>query len=146
MEQVLVAVDGSKHSEKVVDYACNLAKQLSAGIVLFSVVKLPSEPEWMQKFSEVENYPDAYAEYLREFMEKSAEKLSKKIQESGIQSRAITGSGNPAQAILETAKLENVSLIIVGLTGLHGLGRVRSLGSVARRVIENSTFPVIVVP
>ena len=141
-----MAVDGSKHSEKVVDYACNLAKQLSTGIVLLSVVKLPGEPESVAAYSKAENNPDAYADYLKEFMEKSAEKFSKMIEVTGIPFKSIVGSGNPAQTILETAKLENASVIVVGLTGLHGLGRIRSLGSVARRVLENSSIPVIVVP
>ena len=37
-------------------------------------------------------------------------------------------------------------MIVLGVKGLHGLARFRSMGSVARNVIENSPVPVLSVP
>jgi nucleotide-binding universal stress UspA family protein len=67
LNEILVAVDGSKHSFKVVNTACDLAKSLSAGILLVYVMHLPEEePEGVEEFERVEQYPDAYADYLKE--------------------------------------------------------------------------------
>jgi nucleotide-binding universal stress UspA family protein len=146
-DELLLAVDGSNHSLKVAAYASELAKSLSSKILLVSVVNLPSkEPEEIAAFEAVERYPDAFAEYLTKVSEEVTSKIRGVLEKSGVESRTITPSGNAAQQILEIAEAEKVKLIVIGLKGLHGLGRVRSLGSVARRVIENSTRPVVVVP
>ena len=57
MPQIVVAVDGSKHSEKVVDVACQFAKDLDSSIVLIYVLrKIPEEPEGVKAFEESEHY------------------------------------------------------------------------------------------
>jgi nucleotide-binding universal stress UspA family protein len=132
---------------KVLNYAVYLAKSLSCKILLVSVANIPdSEPDGVSAFEKAENDPDAYAEYLEGVSEEITDKYTDVLQKAGIQSRALTPSGNAAADILEVADEENVKLIVVGLKGLHGLEKIRSLGSVARRVIENSTRPVVVVP
>jgi nucleotide-binding universal stress UspA family protein len=147
MEEILVAVDGSEHSLRVADYASELAKNLSSKILLVCVVNLPSsEPEAITALAKSERYPDAFSVYLQGISEEIARKVSERLQKSGVESRVITPSGNPATEILEIAEAEKTKMIVIGLKGLHGIARLRSLGSVARRVIENSTRPVVVVP
>ncbi len=57
----------------------------------------------------------------------------------------MTEFGNPVERILETARLQDAVMIVVGLHGQHSIGLIRSLGSIARRVIENASCPVLVV-
>ncbi len=147
MNEILVAVDGSKHSFKVVDVACDLAKRLSAGILLVSVIQLPTrEPEEVEQFERVEQYPDAYADYLKELSDDVTSKFTDEIQKAGVPVRATTPSGHPSAEILEVARVEQPEMIVIGVKGLHGLAVFKSMGSVARHVIENSTVPVLVVP
>ena len=51
-----------------------------------------------------------------------------------------------ADEILNVANVEKVRMIVMGIKGLHGLAKIRSLGSVTRRVVENADCPVLVVP
>ncbi len=51
-----------------------------------------------------------------------------------------------ADEILNVANVEKVRMIVIGIKGLHGLAKIRSLGSVTRRVAENAECPVLVVP
>ena len=147
MDELLVAVDGSSHSSKVVDSAIGLARKLAAKILLVNVINMPSEePEGIKEFERIENAPDAYAEYLKDMSDALMEKLSKQVSSSGVDFRVLTPSGNPAKEILEIANLDKVTMIVIGMQGLHGLGLVESLGSVARRVLEKSKVPVYVVP
>jgi len=147
MNEILVAVDGSKHSFKIVDVACEIAKSLSTGIVLVYVMHLQDqEPEGIRAFEKAEQYPDAYADYLQDLGEEVTSKLSDTITKAGVQVRSVTPSGNAAAEILDVAEVDKVKMIVVGVKGLHGLSRIRSLGSVARRVIENSSVPVLTVP
>ncbi len=146
--EILVAVDGSEHSTKVVSAATDLAKKTSSKILLVSVINPPpQEPEGIRAYEKVENFPDAYAEYLKAITDHLTEKLSKQIQSQSVQHRVVTPSGNPAKEILELADLDKVKSIVIGLKGQHhGIGLIGSLGSVSRRVIENSKVPVLVVP
>lgn len=147
MNEILVAVDGSKYSFKVVDVACEIAKSLSAGILLVSVIHLPEEPpEGVEEYEKVEQYPDAYADYLKDLSEQVTSKFTDVIKKAGVPVRVLTPSGHPSEVILQVAESEKTRLIVIGAKGLHGLSRFRSLGSVARHVIENSTVPILVVP
>jgi nucleotide-binding universal stress UspA family protein len=147
MNELLVAVDGSDHSAKVVDYASELAKSLTCDILLVSVVHLPSqEPEAIAAFEKAEGYPDAYADYLRRLGDDVTAKLSQRIEKSGVKCRSIVPTGNAASEIVWIAERESAKMIVIGLKGLHGLAKISSLGSIARRVIENSTKPIVVVP
>jgi|SRR5579862_4147911 len=147
MDQILVAVDGSKHSFNVVGRGCELAKALSASILLVYVMQeYVEEPEGIVSYEKSEGYPDAFADYLQEMSDKITGALAEKIRQSGIPFRTVTPSGNPAEQILNVAKLDDAKFIVIGVKGLHGLAKIRSLGSVARRVVENSDRPVLVVP
>ena len=144
---IIVAVDGSKHSEKVVDVACKVAKELSASIILVHILRaMPEEPEGVKAFEQTEHYEDAYKDYLQRLGEAVITKLGERIQSQGVPYTELTENGNTFERILETAKDENAFMIILGLHGHHYVGRIRSLGSVSRTVIENSTCPVLVVP
>ena len=59
--------------------------------------------------------------------------------------RFINVGGPPGEAVLNYAKKENTSLIIIGS---RGLGKIRRtlIGSVSDYVVHNSKIPVIVVP
>lgn len=147
MSEILVAVDGSRHSFDVVDVACEIAKGLSAGILLvYSIQENEEEPEGVRAFEKAEQYSDAFADYLQELGEEVTSKLSDVIKKAGIPVRTITPTGNPAEEILSVAEVENPKLIVVGVKGQHGIARFRALGSVARNVVENSKIPVLCVP
>ena len=147
MPQIVVAVDGSKHSEKVVDVACQFAKNLDSSIVLIYVLrKIPEEPEGVKAFEESEHYKEAFATYLEQLGKEVTTKLGARTEGQKIQCVTMTEFGNPVERILETAHLQNAKMIVLGMHGQHNVGLIRSLGSVARRVIESADCPVLVVP
>ena len=147
MQELVVAVDGSKHSEKVIDISCDLAKKLGSSIVLIYIVKkMPEEPDEVKAFEEMEHDAGAYANYLGQIGKDVTDKLEARIEEQHIQCVTMTEFGNPVERILETSRLQNAVMIVMGLHGQHGIGLIRSVGSVARRVIENANCPVLVVP
>ncbi|MGA2874496.1 MAG: universal stress protein [Nitrososphaerales archaeon] len=147
MPPIVVAVDGSKHSEKVVDVSCQIAKELNSSIVLIYIIrKIPEEPEGVKAFEESEHYKEAFSLYLEQLGNVVTTKLGERAEGQDIQCVTMTEFGNPVERILETAHLQNAKMIVLGLHGHHNVGLIRSLGSVARRVIENSDCPVLIVP
>ena len=147
MESILVAVDGSRYSDKIVQAAIDMAKKTSSVVILTYVIKAPAEePDGVKEFERVENFRDAYAAYLQDLGNDLLSKIRSKFDEAKIPCETLIETGNPAERILEIVKTEKPTLVVLGLRGLHGVARIRSLGSVARRVIENSECPVLVVP
>ena len=131
----------------VTDVATYIAKGMSLKILLVHVLKkLVDEDEGMLTFEKAEEYKDAYADYVEQYGQQLIEEFSHKIEQAGVPYRSISPSGNPAGEIIEIARLEKVKMLVIGMKGHHGIGRIISLGSVARRVVENSPCPVVVVP
>lgn len=157
---LLVAIDGSEPSKGAVRFACDIGKKMSASILLVYVSpQLEKEYEHVvgiekashyfslshDKSAKIEN-PIGIDEYYKTVREAIMSESAAIVRASGVKYEELLEIGNPAMKILEVADARKVGMIIVGLQGLHGIGRLRSLGSVSRRIIENSTRPVIVVP
>ena len=62
---------------------------------------------------------------------------------AGLQGDALMVQGTPTQAIVDTAEVHGVDLIIMGTHGRTGLTHVL-LGSVAERVVREAPCPVSV--
>jgi len=140
-ETLLVAVDGSAHSDKIVREACELAKKLSAKIVLLYVSKFPGLTEEYIGLGGSSLRAEKYVEIA----ESVTSKLAEIIHTEQIPSEVVFETGNPADKVVTVATDRRANMVILGLRGLHGIGRIRSLGSVARSVIENAPCPVLVI-
>ena len=146
MKRMLVAVNGSKHSEKVADFAAELAKGMSAQIVLFFVMPRPDVPEDYADYARSEVLENPAESYLRTISEQIIAKLGARIREKGVEFEGMYDLGNPVEKIMKTAEAKKVGLIVVGMHGRRRAGRLWVLGSVSRKIIEKSSVPVLVVP
>jgi nucleotide-binding universal stress UspA family protein len=146
LKEILVAVDGSKHSERIVDFAADMAKSLSATVLLIFVMPRSEVPEDYLDYAKRESMSSPIASYLGTVAEQIIAKLGERIRRRGVEYEGVYYLGSPAEKIVETAESRKVGLVVVGVRGLHSVDRIRALGSVSRRVIENSGLPVLVVP
>ncbi len=105
-----------------------------------------SIPEDYRKYAAEEKLPSPESSYLKLVAERILGDLGVRIKRKGVEYEEVYIAGNPAEAILHAVERRRADMIVVGVRGLHGLGRIRALGSVARKVIENSPIPVIAVP
>lgn len=67
-----------------------------------------------------------------------------KIKEGGVKSKITIRVGSPVKEIVETAKEIKCEIIIMGSRSLKS-GRLRALGSVARKVAEIAPCQVMLV-
>jgi len=147
MMEILVAIDGSEHSGKVVEEAVKLAKETHAKILLMHVVPRVIPPEEFFSYVEKERVDvDPVNKYWEHIGEEILDRFGRQIAPSGVQHEEILKLGDASGRILDVVKARKPTYVVVGLVGLHGLKRVAALGSVARRVIDNSPCPVLVVP
>ncbi|PIW31719.1 MAG: universal stress protein [Nitrosopumilales archaeon CG15_BIG_FIL_POST_REV_8_21_14_020_37_12] len=149
LTRILVPYDGSKFSSKALSHAMELAHNLDSEVFLFSVVSIgyisppgmlglirtKSEKESMKKWQKIV-IGDA---------EKMLKTAAKKCKENGITVSYSIARGNIANEILNFSKKKKISLIIMGSQGLHGIGKIKTLGSVSRKVSEQASCPVLLV-
>ncbi|MDP2796234.1 MAG: universal stress protein [Methanoregula sp.] len=136
-EKVLVALDFSQSSQKILDHIGEIPGIQE--VVLLHVVDAtrPSRLEWTHG-PHIENVKILMAE-KKEALEHLGLKVN--IKEDVIVN-AIT-QGTISLAILETAEIKNVSLIIVGARGINPIQELL-LGSVSSSVLRHAKTNVLV--
>ncbi len=141
LERILVALDGSIYSERVLPYARALAQTFNSELILLSVPAVP-EPEDYHAPAEIIKVIRERAEAsMRNFLEAVARSLS----ESGTRVRIRVTGSLPARTIVRVADEEDVDLIMNTSRGRGGFD-LFLLGSEAQRVVANTTRPVFMMP
>ena len=121
-KHVLVAVDGSKHSDVALREAIAIAKRCGSSLLFLSAMRNASER--------------AEAEALVRLATVIA-------QEEGVPAEGITPTGRSFSAIVEAARGRGVDLIVMGTYGKSGL-RKAFLGSTTEKVIGTAGCAVLV--
>jgi nucleotide-binding universal stress UspA family protein len=160
LKNILVPYDGSKPSESALKLAVSLAASLKNGgeITLLTVVQqvvLPpmiESPHFKSKITGEEMNAAGLAKELYKEMKEIAYKTleAKKQQaakdlegaEFAVKTKVLVGY--PVEEIVAYADSERADLIVIGNTGLSGISKLKSLGSVSRGVAERAGCPVLI--
>ena len=150
LTKILVPYDGSKYSAKALTRAMELSHNLDSEIFLVSVVNVGyiSPPGLLHSLIKSKEEKDAikkWSKSVKTDAEKTLKNAVKKCESKGITASFMLEEGEIASKILDFATKKKISLIVIGSQGLHGLGKIKTLGSVSRRVAENAKCPVLIV-
>jgi len=149
LTRILVPYDGSKYSVKALTKAMELSHNLDSEIFLFSVVYVDYiAPPGILGLTRTRSEKEAlkkWTESVRENTEKMLKSAVKRCEQKGVSTSYNTTQGNVANEILSFAKKKRISLIVIGSHGLHGIGKLKTLGSVSRRVSEQAKCPVLLI-
>lgn len=136
MTKILVAIDGSEHSEKVADAASRLARGLDAAVSVISVADVPAgiSPDL------VNLYQEKMEKEVRSILEQAKESMAN----NGLTVDTIYKSGHPSDTICAEAEEGNYDMIVIGN---RGLGKIKEmiLGSVSNRVAHCAKTSVFIV-
>ena len=139
---ILVAVDLSPGSDKVVDTAGRLAQKMGAEVYVVHVAE--PEPEFVGYDAGPEVVRTQVAEELhREHREVQA--LAQRLRDEGIKATALLIRGPTVDTALKEAKNLDAGIIVVGSHG-HGAVYDVLVGSYSAGIIRRSELPVMVVP
>lgn len=141
MLKLLVAVDGSEHSNHAIEAAARLARQCGgAEAVLVNVGENPPYYGEMPPF----DY-DSLVRMSRARQEALLMTALTQARASGLENVATEGAiGSAAQEIVRIADQRGVDQIVMGTRGMNALGGLL-LGSVAQRVVHLARMPVLLV-
>jgi len=146
MNTLLVSVDFSPGTEKLLATAADLARGLGCRLRLFHVVEPVAAYVPIGASMDVITPPPAGLEQaeLPDF-EHRLESLAADLRARGLDTEVRVTTGLPAEEILEEAKNTHSKMIAVGS---HGHGALYHLfaGSVVNAVLRHSPIPVVVVP
>lgn len=163
MERIMVALDGSDHSEKALDLASDIAAKAGAELVLLHVVsdrpltnaeRHMAEVEYLDEIGatleavgvdagvdprvRAERALQHYADVAHGFREAMGQRLMSRsrmrAREKGVRSvQAVLEDGDPASTILRLAKGLHVDMLFLGSRGL-GDAKGLLMGSVSHNV------------
>jgi nucleotide-binding universal stress UspA family protein len=136
-ERILVAVDGSPHSDTAVDLAIRMAKVCNSELCFVSVIAL---------YPEVMKLADALEESPSKETRRILDKAQEKARQGNVPCETVVHVGpEPHEFIVEAAIDRNVGLIVMGTHGRTGLKRLL-MGSVAERVLGHAPCAVLITP
>lgn len=152
--KILVPYDGSKHAEKALNKAVNLAKLIKGSeIIILNVIEEILTPPLVFP-TRIRHYKTGedttLSTYFRDLqtdrrykMINTLEKIKQKYENS-VKIRTVVLVGSAEDKIVEYANRQNVDLIVMGSKGLKGISRLL-MGSVSRHVSEKAKCSVMIV-
>lgn len=138
MKNIVVAVDGSKSSEKAVSTAIELGKALSASITLMTVAPLHVVPAGTATAIPVIH--DAEVKAHQELLAR----LHDQVAKAGLKVSNVLLDGFVSEEILHYLDEHPFDLLIMGARGLSA-GQRFFLGSVSDAVVHHAKLPVLIV-
>ncbi len=145
INNLLVALDGSHHSLKAVDYACTIAAALKAEVILLYVLKPQELPEGLRDYAELEHVAGTDIEVLKKVAGDLVSNAEKRAREKGVDD--VVGEveeGPVARTIIARAKHHDADMIVIGS---RGMGNIEATlrGGVSHRVELLAEFAVLTV-
>jgi len=138
--RILVPLDGSERSEKVLPVVKMEAECHQATIILLRVIP-PFRHSLMMSPTLLKEITQQVTEITQNYLKGVAEQL----RAEGLDVETEIQSGAPAQCILDFAENNQCDLIVIGSRGDTGALQWR-FGSVANKVVKTkTTMPVLVV-
>ncbi len=143
MKKILVATDGSEHSEKTIMETIKLAGSLEADVTVVTVIEEPPNMPYTYSMS-----PSDIVKKIKEDYKISAqhilENAEKSFKEKGIIVKTVSVNGHPADEICKLANEGKYDLVIIGSRGLGWLQEM-FLGSVSNKVAHCAKNHVLII-
>jgi nucleotide-binding universal stress UspA family protein len=140
--RILVPIDGSEHSDRIIAQLVNTIAMYKESVELHVLNVQPPMP-YGNKVAHAIGH-EQLDKYLHEEGEQALKKSLAALDAAGVAYQRHIVKGDPAEVILRMAGEKNCSQIYMGT---HGRGAISGLllGSVAAKVVQLSTIPVTLV-
>lgn len=141
IKKLLVSLDGSEFSERILPYARALSAAFGAEVLLLAVPEIPEAGRFGVAPDRVEEMRAQAEDQLWTYLNDVA---AHTCDDCTAVNLMVTGS-YPARTIVRMAEEEAADLIMMSARGRGGLDRLM-MGSAAQRVVEQTRLPVFLLP
>ena len=139
IKKVLVPIDFSDYSKSALKYAVNFAKSFNADIILIYVVEpIIYPPDFSMGQIAMPSINTEWDDRAKDELQKLAKSEIAEIANV----KTIIKTGKPFVEIIETAKEEDIDLIIIATHGHSGVEHIL-FGSTAEKVVRKAPCPVL---
>ena len=136
-KKILVAIDGSAYSNRVVEKTIEYAGMLDSDVIfVYCHRKFPTIYGQPQRDIEISN--------IMNETEKVTAPYLKQLRDAGVQAEERMMEEPAGSVIADVARIEKCDLIIMGSRGLTNLASL-IVGSVTNRVLQTAPCSVLVV-
>jgi len=139
VKKILIATDGSDYSMRAAELGISVAKLLGAEITVVYVI----DTVVLDQVAKVTERDDTEKE-LKQAGQRYVKYIVGLAEKEGLKATSLLTRGRPFEQIVHLAKGLGINLIVMGTYGRRGAERIL-IGSVAERVIEYASCPVLVV-
>lgn len=140
MKTILVPTDFSDNANRALEYACNLALQTKAKIVLMNAFQSPASTS-----NVMINFTDILEEDSRTDLAKDLAKLRENKSFTSVEVETYSCYGYLSEAIQKASIKYTIDLVVMGTAGASNLSS-RLFGSNTTDAIKNAEHPILVVP
>ena len=143
IKKIMVAVDFSEYSPRVVDYAGRLAEDLTAELIFVNVINQRD----INMVKQVTMYTDmisvkSYVDGLKQDRTEEMQKLVEEKNCTRIPHRFIIKTGIPFEELIRAAEQEKADMVVMGTKGRGNIAGIL-LGSQAEKIIRHCPVPLL---
>lgn len=140
VRKIMCAVDLSEDSKPIATYTAKMAKVLGAKVLV--IYAAPS----LSQYVGFHVPPNTIETFVDEIISGADENMKAFVEENfqGVEAEGKVLVGYASEEILRHSVEDGCDLIVMGTHGRKGIDRIL-FGSVAEKVVQNSTIPVLTV-
>jgi len=132
--RILFPTDLSKNAERAYPFACSVARDLGASIIILHVYPPPIDRSEVVAWHQGKGFEEDLKEFLEEYDGQGVPcGVTRQLKE-----------GHAVEEILRVARESKCDLIVMGTHGRTGIARLL-MGSVAEQVLRKAPCPVLTV-
>ena len=132
-KKILVPVDGSKHSKKALELACELGRKQGSSLHVLHITQPPTGKRHLVLGAAAVTVDDDSKE-LKQAGKRVVSSAEDFARGEGLEKVAVSVvGGDPAERIIDYAKKRKVDMIVMGSRGLSDLSGLL-MGSVSHKV------------
>jgi len=144
-KKLLVPIDFSDVTDRVVAKAEQMARALGAEVLLMNVASNRQTIAGIGEVPFVMTTPEVAASERFPEQKRQLAMLKSALHDKGIDAQSLFVAGSPAEEILAAADQHQVELIIMGSHG-HGAFYELVVGTVTQSVLHHTCHAVLIVP
>jgi nucleotide-binding universal stress UspA family protein len=142
-KKIMVAVDFSEYSPKIVKYARDLAADPGAELIFVNVINQRD----INMIKHVTRYTDGISvkDYVDGLVQDRTEQMQKLLTEAEctqIPNRFMIKKGVPFSELVQTAKAEKVDMVVMGTKGRGNIAGIL-FGSQAEKMFRHCPVPLL---